>query len=345
MSAIIGWDVGGAHLKGARAEDGVVTAAAQIPCPLWLGLGELDRAFGEARAALGRAPLNAVTMTGELSDAFATRADGVEGLAEIAARLLAPDRALIYAGAAGFVAPEAARAHAADIGSANWRASAEFAGLRLDEALFVDIGSSTADLIPIASGAPVALGATDAGRLEHGELVYTGLSRTFLMAGPRRVPFAGRLTGLMNEWFADMADVGRILGRLPPDADSMDAPDGREKTPQASAARLARMIGRDSEEADAAAWRGLAAYFAETQLREIMDAAFLVLSRGALGEDAPILGAGVGRDIAAELARRLGRPFMPFDALIEATPEAREKAADCAPAAALALLAARQPGA
>ena len=86
----------------------------------------------------------------------------------------------------------------------------------------------------------------------------------------------------MNEWFATMADVHRILGQLPDGADLMDAADGREKTKAASRARLARMIGRDSGEADDAAWDRLARFFAEAQLRDIMDAAALVLSRGLL---------------------------------------------------------------
>jgi (4-(4-[2-(gamma-L-glutamylamino)ethyl]phenoxymethyl)furan-2-yl)methanamine synthase len=63
MQNIIGWDVGGAHLKAARVENGIITQAVQIPCPLWLGLGELDRAFTDAEAAIGRARLNAITMT------------------------------------------------------------------------------------------------------------------------------------------------------------------------------------------------------------------------------------------------------------------------------------------
>src|ERR1700724_4180023 len=102
MQNIVGWDVGGAHLKAARVENGIITQAVQIPCPLWLGLGELDRAFADAEAAIGRAPLNAITMTGELCDAFATRGEGVTRLAAIMVRLLRPGRALFYAGRSGF---------------------------------------------------------------------------------------------------------------------------------------------------------------------------------------------------------------------------------------------------
>ena len=47
----------------------------------------------------------------------------------------------------------------------------------------------------------------------------------------------------MNEYFASMADVYRILGELPEGADMHPAADEREKTSPASCARLARMIG------------------------------------------------------------------------------------------------------
>ncbi|MGH6845909.1 MAG: hydantoinase/oxoprolinase family protein, partial [Methylocella sp.] len=66
----------------------------------------------------------------------------------------------------------------------------------------------------------------------------------------------------------------------------------------------------------------------------------LVLSRGNIAASAPVVGAGVGRGVVSELAARIGRPFIAFDDLIAAVPEARSKACDCAPASAVALLAA-----
>jgi (4-(4-[2-(gamma-L-glutamylamino)ethyl]phenoxymethyl)furan-2-yl)methanamine synthase len=342
MENIIGWDVGGAHLKAVRLENGIVTQAVQIPCPLWLGLGELDRAFADAEAAIGQAPFNAITMTGECCDAFATRGEGVVGLSAIMVRLLSPRRALFYAGRSGFMGEREIADDAVEIASANWHASAMLTGMRARTALFIDMGSTTTDIIMVADGRPASLGCTDAERLAHGELVYSGIARSFLMAGPKLVPFAGRWTPLMNEWFATMADVHRILGQLPEGADMMDAADGREKTKAASCARLARMIGRDSAEADEKAWEALARFFAEAQLRDVMDAVALVLSRGLLPSGDPVIGAGVGRGIVRQLAARMGRPFIAFDELIEAVPEARSKACDCAPASAVALLAAAQ---
>ncbi|MGH6842889.1 MAG: hydantoinase/oxoprolinase family protein, partial [Methylocella sp.] len=197
MENIIGWDVGGAHLKAARLENGIVTKAVQIPCPLWLGLGEFDRAFADAEALIGRAPFNAITMTGECCDAFATRAEGVVGLCAIMVRLLCPARALFYAGRSGFMGEREIGDGAVEIASANWHASAALTGARKDAALFIDMGSTTTDIILVADGQPASLGCTDAERLAHGELVYSGITRSFLMAGPKLVPFAGRWTPLM----------------------------------------------------------------------------------------------------------------------------------------------------
>ena len=336
MTTTIGWDIGGAHLKAARVENGRVVAAAQAATPLWQGLGSLDAAFADLAGRLGPAQAHGVTMTGELCDAFNSRRDGVVGLAEIAARHLGGLG--LYAGAAGFVPVEDAAAQAANIASANWRASAEAVALHAPDALFIDIGSTTTDLIPIVAGAVAAVGGDDASRLVAGELVYTGLTRSFVMAMAARAPFAGSWTPLMNEYFAAAADVRRVLGDLADDADLMASADGRDKSPAASRARLARMIGRDAAEAPDAAWERLAAWFAEAQLREVCDAAFLRLSRGDVPRQSPVVAAGAGEALAREVARRLGRDCLGFADL---TGGGRD-ASLCAPAAAVALLLARR---
>jgi probable H4MPT-linked C1 transfer pathway protein len=161
------------------------------------------------------------------------------------------------------------------------------------------------------------------------------MTRSFVMSLASRAPFRGAWTPLMNEYFANSADVHRILGALPDGADKMPAADGREKTVGASRARLARMIGREADEAATAECDGLAAWFAEAQVREVADAAFLRLSRNDVAAAAPVVAAGVGEGVAAEVARRLRRPWLGFSSLIEAPLEASH----CAPAVAVALLA------
>jgi probable H4MPT-linked C1 transfer pathway protein len=331
MATIIGWDVGGAHLKAARAQDGQVTGVVQLPCPLWLGLDRLRAALADAAAQLGPADRHAATMTGELADIFASRAEGVGAITAALAAAFGADRLAIWAGANGFIPPSQVQAHVAAIASANWHATASLAARTAPDALLVDIGSTTTDLVPIVRGRLAARGLSDAERLACGELVYTGITRSFVMALAERVPFAGTWTPLACEYFASAADVYRVLGELPEGADLLPAADGRAKTVAASIARLARMVGRDAADDPPAAWQALAAFLAEAQLRRIADAAALVLSRAALPEGAPVLGCGVGGHLARRLAVRLGRPYRPlFD---------DAAATICAPAVAMALLA------
>ena len=338
MSVVIGWDIGGAHLKAARVKHGRVEAVVQAATPLWLGLDSLDVAFDALNAQLGRADRHVITMTGELCDAFPSRREGVAGLAEIAANHLSPAAPSLYAGRAGFVELGEAASHAVDIASANWHASAALLALKLPDALLIDIGSTTTDIIPIVGGRVAAVGYTDAERLATGELIYIGMTRSFVMSLASRAPFRGAWTPLMNEYFASSADVHRILGDLPDGADKMSTADGREKTVEASRARLARMIGREAEEGSDLEWAGLAAWFAETQIRQITDAASLRLSRNDVAAAAPVVAAGVGERLAAEAARRLRRPCLGFSSLISAPAEASH----CAPAVAVALLGANR---
>ncbi|MGA7681214.1 MAG: H4MPT-linked C1 transfer pathway protein, partial [Pseudolabrys sp.] len=90
--AVVGWDIGGAHLKAARCEEGRIVATAQVAAPLRLGLERLVQAFAEAKALIGSANSHAVTMTGELADTFSSRAEGVACLTGVAVRELAPGR-------------------------------------------------------------------------------------------------------------------------------------------------------------------------------------------------------------------------------------------------------------
>jgi (4-(4-[2-(gamma-L-glutamylamino)ethyl]phenoxymethyl)furan-2-yl)methanamine synthase len=339
MKSIIGWDIGGAHLKAARLENGRIVNVVQIASPLWQGIEELHHAFAEAKTMLGPAERNVATMTAELCDAFADRREGVARVAEIAESELAPHTLLFYAGPAGMIARDAVAEHAQAVASANWHASASLAARRFPEALFADMGSTTTDLIPIRAGKVMARGYSDAERMAHGELVYAGVVRSFLMAGVSLVPFGGRFVPLMNEWFANMSDVYRILGDLPENADVMLTADGREKTVPASRARLARQIGLDAGECEPWALDLLARYFAEAQLRTVTDGAHLVLSHADLSAQVPVIGAGVGRFVVKRLAERLGSPYVDFTECIEAEPDMRSKAADCAPASAVALLA------
>ncbi|MGF6573455.1 putative H4MPT-linked C1 transfer pathway protein [Paraburkholderia sp. GAS333] len=348
---VFGWDVGGAHVKVSMVDQGgTVLDVAQWACPLWQGLDHLERTIGcvierwpQARDTHAR---HAVTMTGEMVDLFADRAAGVRAIVATLAGCLDAQsdawldaRLAFYAGDAGWLAAEDCAADWRSVASANWLATARWVATRVPNAVLVDIGSTTTDLVPIVDHRVVARAATDAGRLASGELVYHGVVRTPLCGIAHRIEFAGVTVNVMNEWFATSADVYRLTGELDPLFDAHPSADQGPKTEAASCARLARMIGRDAHEASATEWRCFAQRWRALQLREIgMNLARVVAGRPELAA-APLVGAGCGRFLAAALARDEARGYLDFGALADASGECSGWAATCAPSVAVGLLA------
>lgn len=337
MGTTTGLDVGGAHLKVALIDDGRVTSVRQIACPLWQGIDKLETALAEARPLFARAERFAITMTGELSDLFPDRETGALTLIDRLDKELG-ERAQFWMGPRGFGDANAARRHHMDVGSTNFLATATLIGRNLGNALLIDFGSTTADVIAISDGVPKPRGLTDAERQATGELVYTGFTRTAVMGVTTTAPFRAQWVALAREYLATMADVRRILGADLDEVDQHATADGKGKSREESITRLARMLGRDARDGSLADWCRAAAHIRETQLRSIHDGATLVLSAAALDPSAPIVAAGIGADDVAEVARRLGRECVRFGALAGAAPAADAWATSAAPAVAVALL-------
>jgi probable H4MPT-linked C1 transfer pathway protein len=316
--------------------------AVQVPCRLWQGLDQLQKAVDVILANLKFAPdEHAVTMTGELADIFANRTEGVAQIANaMTERLGVATR--FYAGQAGMVASHQVAQHSTAIASANWLASAAFVATKVNQGLFIDIGSTTADFVVLSDGKPRNCGHSDAERMQFEELVYTGVVRTPLMALGRRILFAGEWQGIAAEHFATTADVYRLTGDLNQAEDMGDTADDAGKTLDESARRLARMIGRDLEDAPTAAWIGLAKAFKQMQLNILNAAAMRALSRNLIDDEAPVIGAGAGSFLVRELANQLNREYLDVETLIAAeTAQAGRWASVCLPAYAVAYLAAR----
>ena len=334
----IGWDVGGAHLKAVLLDsDGVVLAATQVYCPLWRGLRELEFAIDNILLELN-ADQHAVTMTGELADIFANRHEGV---LEIAATLSAKLHGEVryYAGKHGFVTKDRIEQHWADIASMNWFASVQYVAQNVQKALFVDIGSTTTDIALIENGVPQTMGFTDATRMQCDELLYTGVVRTPLMAMAQKIPFAGKMTNVAAEYFATAADVYSLTGDLDLADNMAETADGAKKTMQASACRVARMIGCDAADAPLTAWVELANTFKRAQLDQIKQALLKQMSFLTDHIGLQIVGAGAGTFLVAELAEQLGLEYHAVSEFIRGFDKDTEnRAAVCFPAYAVAYL-------
>jgi (4-(4-[2-(gamma-L-glutamylamino)ethyl]phenoxymethyl)furan-2-yl)methanamine synthase len=338
---IFGWDLGGAHVKLAVLDNqGRLVRAVQAPCRLWLGPGELAHTLQSLGGADARDHRHAVTMTGELVDHFADRATGVATILETFGSVVAARDTLVFDGT-GFATQVTARERWRDVASANWRATLLLAASLVDEALVLDIGSTTTDLMPVAGGQPVDPPQNDHERLAAGTLVYTGVVRTPLMALAHQVPFRGREVGVMAEYFATSGDLYRISGELDPAFDHADTADGRGKSKAESIARLARMVGLDANAAEAADWHALTAWFAYTQKELLRSACVRQLIRGRIGWNAPFVGLGVGTFLATKLAVAFDHRFVDFATLAGVGAEQAHAVDVCGPAYAVARLSQR----
>ncbi len=136
------------------------------------------------------------------------------------------------------------------VAAANWHAQATWAGRACPEgaALLIDIGSTTTDIIPLWQGTPVAEGGTDPLRLQSGELVYTGVRRTPLMALSPDVNHQGQQTGVAAELFATTRDLYLWTGELAESPDDCETANGRPATREWAYDRLTRMLCADRDE-------------------------------------------------------------------------------------------------
>jgi len=343
MQHIIGWDIGGAHVKAALLNaHGQIVKVYQQPCPLWKGLEQLRFAVTAITRDLPPEQYrHAITMTGELVDLFVNRDDGVEQIITTMSALLADSELFIFAGKAGFLtASQVKNQHYTAIASANWLASATLAAQQIGNGLFVDIGSTTTDILLLHDGQVVTDAYSDYQRLISQELVYTGVVRTAVMAVAHTAVDEGNEIGLMAEYFATMADVYRVTGELNEAHDQTDTADGAEKTVLASARRLSRMIGCDFHSEELIRWQNFAANLRTQQVAKILCACQYRLNlHKAFTADAPLIGAGIGRFLVRELAELLGRDYVDFSACCpEVSAESELSTADCAPAVAVAYL-------
>ena len=301
----LAFDIGGANLKAAH-QDG---PAVSRPFELWKRPADLAGVLVDLAAALPAADGWLITMTAELCDCYATKADGVQAI--LAATMQAAGgRAVQVFGTDGQFHPVAAILAQPRLAAAsNWVALASVvarAGFG-PAGLLIDVGSTTTDLIPWRDG-ELAIPLdwrTDVGRLQAGALVYAGVRRTPICALARRLPWRGGPAGVMAELFATTADVYLTLGDIPPDDFDRATGDGQPLTLDAARDRLARMIGLDRDDFTPADARLIARTVDVLLIKRLTDAADQVASTVLVNRPPTVVIAGSGEFLARRVAERI----------------------------------------
>ena len=187
-------------------------------------------------------------MTGELCDCFETKRDGVRSIVESVRACFPTTSVRVWGTDVRFHKVEDILENPSLAAAANWSALATVVAACFAEkrpGLLIDIGSTTADIVPLKNGRAVPRGRTDTERLQIGELVYIGARRTPLCALASESIFRGAAIGVMAEWFATTLDVYLTLGMIAEDPLDRSTADGRPATRGFARDRLARTIGAD----------------------------------------------------------------------------------------------------
>lgn len=229
----LGLDIGGANLKAATT-DGY---ACELAFPLWKQPEGLAAAVEQLICSAPPHEHIAVTMTGELADCYASKAEGVQRIVDAvvaASRAITPT---FFSMSETFIGPEQARQQWQRVAASNWYAL----GLaRPAGSLLIDVGSTTTDIIPNGTSEM-----NDTERLQANQLLYLGVVRTPLCALVDTLPYRDSVCPVAAEWFATTADVSLMLGKVA-ESSTTDTADGRPLTKPHSIARLARMICADT---------------------------------------------------------------------------------------------------
>lgn len=323
---IVGWDIGAANVKAAwvsQVPDSVQVRVASLPYEIWKEKERLPEVLQEILGLVVEEGLlpdaMGIATTAELSDVFATKREGVLFVFESMQKCFRhiPCHAFNLSGK--FISLNEAMDRPLEFAASNWLASAQWLARKFPNSLIVDVGSTTADILPVLAGKVSTSGFTDMARLACGELVFTGALRTNLAAIVQTVPVAGRMCRVASEYFAIAGDVHLILGNLKLRDYTCSTPDGRTPSMESARRRLARIVCADTEmladsEIDAIAW-----YVNHRQVQQICDGINQVISKYPLLRNHPVISVGMGAFLGRAAARYLG--LESFDPGIEGNQE------------------------
>jgi hypothetical protein len=290
---IIGIDIGGANTKIASA-DGKIIELHYIP--LWKDT-TLPESLEDIAAEL-QPDMVSVVMTGELADCFEDKLQGIQFIMKSVDEAFDCD--VIYIDSNGHFYDGAGNLR--DLAAANWAASSRLIGSEIGDCIFVDVGSTTSDIIPIKDGKHVA-GLTDFSRLVRSELFYAGTLRTNLAYLLDKVKVADGDCNISSELFANTADAYLLLGDITEELYTCETADGAGKSKTDAMRRLARVVCADMTEISSDEIYNIAVQVKERQISLLCETISVVAEKNGLNR---IVSAGLGEFMIREAAKRLG---------------------------------------
>ena len=316
---ILGIDIGGANTKAATSDGSFVRL---IYAPLWRNKTIIYDILSDVKRELegeGIGEVGAV-MTGELCGCFNTKREGVLYIKRAVSTMF--ENAKFFDSYCTFKNNSYVDKDPLSFAATNWLASAKFISEEYKNAIFVDIGSTTTDVIPIVEG-KVKAKRTDLERLKYGELIYSGVLRTGIPHLLKRVKIMGEEYGTSSELFAISADAYLVLGCITNDDYRCEKPcnyfvneevkkENEDKNRISAMQRLARVLCSDLEEIGEEGAVGIAEQVKEAQVGELIDSMKRIKEMHGLKK---VVSAGIGDFIVEEAADSLNMNFLSLSSI------------------------------
>ncbi len=245
-------DIGGANIKIFHIADALCEYK-QYYFPMWK---KKNKFMSFLRQLTERANLNAdayiITMTAELCDCFKDRREGVTFILNALKEIL-DGKIFVFSNHPNqnlnLLDTDDAMRFPYSVASANFMATAKYISKFEKNAIIIDIGSTTTDIIPIKDGKILAH-RTDFERLKNDELVYTGVLRTNLISISNKIKFKGKNLKISAEYFANTGDVYRSLGKISENEYTSETSDRKGKSTIECIRRIARTVCCDVSESE-----------------------------------------------------------------------------------------------
>ena len=289
----LGIDIGGANTKIATS-DGTIVELHYLP--LWKDT-TLPQTLKNIAKRLNP-DIVAVVITGELADCFEDKLHGLKFIMKAVEDAFRCE--VCYIGTNGDI-----HKHGEDmrnLAAANWAASSRLIGEELGDCIFVDVGSTTTDIIPIANAKHMA-STTDFKRLISSELMYMGTLRTNVATLVDRVELKPGTCRVSSELFTTTGDVYLLLEDIRPETYTCMTADGAGKSKLETMRRLARLVCADMEEISEDEVMEIARQVKEKQISLLTQAITTVSQKHGIRR---IVAAGIGEFMIIEAAERLG---------------------------------------
>ncbi len=334
----LGWDIGGAHTKLSTIKPN--SSAFDIyKCHLWESTNPLKKIISSICGKYKKKfnVINIITMSGEMSDIFESRSKGVKYILNIFDTVNKNN--YVFSIKKPFFFKLSKSISSESISSANWFATAKFLETKINNAIAIDIGSTTTDIMLIKEGKCINKNYSDLLRLQSSELIYMGVLRTPVHAVTKEILSHQKRFPIIPENFSNMSDVYSILSDINPKIDYSDSCDHKSKSYRNSLRRLSRILGFDYESKNEKTVINLAKKIKLSQ-KDFLTKKINNLLRKNFKNDksVKIIGIGIGSFLVEEIAKKVKLNYKDFNSFYQDYNKKLFLPSDIAPAYSISML-------